>query len=82
MLGGGFHTTHDGNPTAAEDVGDFGGLQPRGVVFKREQLAGFVCAEAAQAVGVGKFPQPAELFGGERLLQFETDVDECHAHGL
>lgn len=42
----------------------------------------FIDAEAAQAVGVGKFTEAAELFEAERRLKFVGDLDECHAESI
>lgn len=72
----------DGDAGLAEDVGDLGLTEARGVVFESEMVVLFVDAEAAEAVGVGEFAQAAELFEAERGLQFEGDVEECHRRAL
>lgn len=68
----------DGDAGLAEDVGDLGLAEARGVVFEGEMVVLFVDAEAAEAVGVGKFAQAAELLEAERGLQFVGDFEECH----
>lgn len=43
-----------GDPGHAQDVGDFGFLQARGVILEREAIGVFVDAKAAQTVGIGE----------------------------
>ena len=38
----------------------------------------FIDAKAAQAIGVGKFAETAELLEAQRRLQFVSDFEECH----
>ena len=68
----------DGDAGLAEDVGDLGFAQARGVVFEGEVVLLLVDVEAAQAVGVGEFAEAAELFEAQRGLQFVSDFEECH----
>jgi len=42
----------------------------------------FINAEAAQAVGVGKFSQASELFKAQRRLKFVGDLDERHGESI
>ena len=51
----------DGDLGLAEGVGDLRFAQARSVVFERQLLFRIVQPEAAQAVGVGKFAEPAQL---------------------
>jgi len=44
----------DGDSRHTQDVGDFGFLQPRGVILEREAIGLFVDAKAAQTVGIGE----------------------------
>jgi hypothetical protein len=66
---GGCDLSGDGNSGLAEDVDDLGFLQSRGVVFKRQTILRLIDTEAAQAVGIGKFTEAGQLFGGQRSLQ-------------
>lgn len=68
----------DGYGGLAEDVGYLGVAEARGVVLEGEMFLGFVKAEAAEAVGIGKFAEAAELVLRERVLQFVDDFDEGH----
>ena len=68
----------DGDAGATEDMGHLSFAQARGVVFEGEVVLLFVDAEAAKAVGVGKFAEASELFEAERRLQFKGDFEECH----
>jgi hypothetical protein len=71
-----------GNAGLGQDVGDLGLAQAGGVVFEGEMIFLFVDAEAAQAVGVGKFTEASELFEAERRLKFVGDLDECHGESI
>lgn len=62
----------------SEDVCDLRFAKTRAVVFEREVALGVVELEAAKAVGVGKFAEGAELFVGERGLEFEFCFEKCH----
>ena len=68
----------DGDAGLAEDVGDLGFAQARGVVFEGEVVLLLVDVEAAQAVGVGEFAEALELFVAERRVEFVGDFEECH----
>jgi hypothetical protein len=68
----------DGYGGLAEDVGNLGVAEARGVVLEGEMFLGFVEAEAPEAVGIGKFAEAAELVLRERILQFVGDFDERH----
>jgi len=69
----------DWNSRHAQDVGDFGFLEARSVVFEGEAIELFVDAEAAQAVGVCELTEGSELLGAKRALQFVGNFDESHA---
>jgi hypothetical protein len=62
----------------AEDVGDLGFAQARGVVFEGELVFLLVDAEAAETVGVGEFAETAELFEAQWRLQLVGDFQEGH----
>ena len=68
----------DGNASLAENVGDLGFAEARGVVFEGELVFLFVDAEAAEAVGVGEFGETAKLFEAQWRLQLVGDFKECH----
>jgi hypothetical protein len=68
-----------GDAGFAEDVGDLGVAEARGVVFESEMVLLFVDAKAAQAVGVGECAEAAELFETQGRLQFVSDFEERHA---
>jgi hypothetical protein len=74
--------SHDGNAGLGQDVSDLGLAQARGVVFEGEMFFLFVDAEAAQAVGVGKFTEASELFEAEGRLQFVGNLDESHGESI
>jgi hypothetical protein len=69
----------DGDGGLAEDMSDLGFVEARGVVLEGKVFLGFVEAEAAQAVSIGKVAEALELVLGKRGLQFVSDFDECHA---
>ncbi len=52
----------------AEDVGDLGLAQARGVVFERQLVLGFVDAKAPQSIGVRELAEMAQLLFGQRGL--------------
>jgi len=68
----------DGDASLAENVGDLGFAEARGVVFEGELVFLFVDAEAAEAVGVGEFAETAKLFEAQWRLQLVGDFKECH----
>jgi hypothetical protein len=68
-----------GDAGFAEDVGDLGIAEARGVVFESEMVLLFVDAKAAQAIGVGESAEAAELFETQGRLQFVSDFEERHA---
>lgn len=72
----------DGNAGLGQDVSDLGLPQARGVVFEGEMIFLLIDAEAAQAVGVGKFSETPELFEAEGRLQFVGNLDECHGESI
>jgi len=59
-------------------MSDLGVAEARGIVFESKVVVLFVDAEAAQAVGVGKFAKTGELVEAERGLQFVGDFEKCH----
>ena len=63
----------------AEDVCDLGLPEAGGVVFEGEMALGVVELEAAEAVGIGKFGEGAELVVSQGRLEFEFGFEECHA---
>jgi hypothetical protein len=69
----------DSDAGLAEHVGDLSLTQARGVVFERQLVLGLIYAEAAQAIGVREFAQMAQLFFGERGLQFVGNFHESHS---
>ncbi len=48
----------------AEEMGDLGFTQARGVIFKGQAALFFIHAEAAQAVKVGEFAEALKLLIG------------------
>lgn len=54
-------------------------LQARSIVFKRQLIFGFIHAEAAQAVRVGKLAKAPQLLGPDRSLQLVGDFNKGHA---
>ena len=62
----------------AQDVRDFGFLQARCVILKRELIELLVDVEAPEAVGVGELAEGAELFGAQGPLQFVGYFDQGH----
>ena len=72
------YLARDGDAGLAEDVCDLRFTQARGVILECELILLFVDAEAAQAISVGEFAQPAKLFEAQRGLQFIGDFEECH----
>ena len=68
----------DGDAGLAKDVGDLGLAEAGSVVFEGEMIVLLIDMEAAEAVGVGKFAQAAELLEAERGLQFVGDFQKCH----
>lgn len=59
-------------------MGHLGFAQARGVVFERQLVLVLIDAKAAQAVNVCELAQMAQLFFGERGLQFVGNFHKCH----
>ena len=72
------HFAGDGDAGLAEDVGDLGLAEAGSVIFEGEMIVLLIDTESAEAVGVGKFAQAAELLEAEGGLQFVGDFQECH----
>jgi hypothetical protein len=53
----GYDFSDDSDFGLAEDVDYLGFFEARGVVLERQMVFGFIDAEAAEAVGIGKFTQ-------------------------
>ena len=68
----------DGYAGHAQDVSDFGLLQARCVIFKRQLIELLVDLETPQAIGVGELAESAELFGAQRPLQFVGYFHQGH----
>jgi hypothetical protein len=68
----------NGDAGLAEDVGDLGFVEARGVVFEGELVFLFVDVKAPEAIGVGEFAEAAELFEAQRRLQLVGDFKKCH----
>ncbi len=56
--------SHNGDSGMAEEMGDLGFTQARGVIFKGQAALFFIHAEAAQAVKVGEFAEALKLLIG------------------
>ena len=68
----------DGDSRHAQDMGDFGFFEARGVVLEGEAIGLFVDAKAAQAVGVGELTEGTELLWVKRALQLVGYFNEGH----
>lgn len=68
----------EGHAGPAENLGHLGFTQARAVVFEREQVVGFVHAEAAEAVGVGELGHAAEFVQAEGRAKGVGDFEKCH----
>jgi len=66
----------------AENVCNLSLAKARAVIFEREMALGVVELEAAKAVGVGEFAECAELFVGERGLEFELGFEKGHGESI
>ena len=62
----------------AEDVSDFRFAEAGSVVFEGEAAGGVIDVETAQAVEIGEFAEPLELFVAEGSEQFVADFEKCH----
>lgn len=69
----------DGDAGLGEGVGDLGFAEAGGVVLEGEGFAGVVDVEAAEAVEIGEFAEPLELFVAERREELVIDFEKCHA---
>jgi len=75
----GLDASLDGYLRHAQDVSDFGFLEARCVILKRQLIELLIDLEAPQAVGVRKLAESAELFGAQGPLQFVGYFHQGHA---
>ena len=68
----------DGDAGLAQGMKHLGFAEARSVVFEGDAAGGVVNVEAAQAVEIGEFAEPLELFVAEGSEEFVADFKKCH----